>query len=119
MCFYFFFMDDIQGWINKLINCGKLIVVEGIKDKAALEEFGIKHIVVLKKPLFQVTEEINDKEVVLLTDLDKEGKKLYGKLKKDLNKRGIKVDTVFREWLFKNTKLRQIEGLPTYFRNSH
>ena len=58
-------------------------------------------------------EEINEKKVLILTDLDKKGKQIYGRLKKDLNKRGVLVDDKLRNLLFK-TDLRQIEGLKRY-----
>ena len=106
---------------NKLIeetaNSNILIIVEGKKDRIALEGLEIKNIVELnKKPLFQIVEEITEgnKEIIILTDLDKKGKELYGKLSKDFHKFGIKINNELREFLFKNTKLRQIEGLTAY-----
>ena len=51
---------------------------------------------------------------VMLVDLDKEGKKLYGRLRHDLMRHRVKIDDKFREFLFKETKLRQIEGLRRY-----
>jgi len=49
----------------------------------------------------------------LLTDLDGEGRKLYHKLSRDLQKHGVKVNNKLRELLFK-AKLSHIEGLATY-----
>jgi|TARA_B100001971_G_C17774141_1_gene326429 5S rRNA maturation endonuclease (ribonuclease M5) len=129
----------------------KLVVVEGKKDKLALERLGIKEIITLNKmALFMVIEEIVDmseiakgthpgasvqkkpaisghaqehaqpfkaavldrnKEVAILTDLDKEGRKLYGKLNSGLQRFGVRVNNKFRDFLFRNTKVRQIEGL--------
>lgn len=109
-------MQELQEWLEKLKNCGKVILVEGIKDKKALEELGVENIMTLKKPLFAVVEDLEDcKEVVVLTDLDKAGKELYGRLSKDLKRHGVKIDMYFREFLFKNTKLRQIEGIKRLF----
>lgn len=51
------------------------------------------------------------KKAVILTDLDKEGRKLYAILKTQLQFLGVKVDNYFREFLLKNTRVRQIEGL--------
>ena len=90
----------------------------------------------LNKPVFEVVEDIvninknknlkkiknnninknkeKDRELIILTDLDKKGKQLYGKLKKDLCRNGYNIDHYFREFLQKNTKIRQIEGLPRY-----
>src|SRR4030042_3268501 len=108
-------LEELEDWVSKLRDSEKLIIVEGKKDKIALEKLGIRNIRTLKNPLYKEVEEIAAlcKEVVILTDLDKEGKQLYGKIKKDLAKNGVKVDNRFREFLFKNTKLRQIEGICT------
>jgi 5S rRNA maturation endonuclease (ribonuclease M5) len=103
--------------IKKLKDKKILVIVEGPKDKAALEKFGIKEVIVLsKKPLYAVVEKVvaKAKECAILTDLDKKGKQLYSRLAKDLKKFRVKVDDSFRNYLFKNTALRQIEGLPHY-----
>ena len=60
-----------------------------------------------------------DKKAVILTDLDKTGKKLYSKLNSDLSQRGVYIDNKLRNFLFRHTSLRQIEGLKDYIeRNS-
>ena len=94
----------------------KLIVVEGPKDKKALESLGIKHIMVLRKPLYLVSEYIekSGKDCILLLDLDKAGKRLYSILNHNLNQFGVRIDNRFRKFLFR-TKLRQIEGMTRYF----
>lgn len=113
-------MDDLTQWLDALRDSGKIILVEGKKDKAALEHFGITNVKTLyKKSLFHIIEDIAEQydEVILLTDLDKEGKLLYGKLSRELQHKGIKIDTTFREFLQKNTKLSHIEGLVKYCQN--
>ena len=114
-------LRELEDWVSELKDCNKLIIVEGKKDRIALEKLGIKNIRTLKNPLYKEVEEIaaSCKEVVILTDLDKEGKQLYGCIKKDLARNGVKVDNRFREFLFKKTKLRQIEGICTYLENLH
>ncbi len=107
--------SELSALIDK-ISKDVAVVVEGKKDKAALEQLGIesnKIYVLNKKPLFAVAEEIavGCTEIVILTDLDAEGKKLYGKLYALLQSLGVKVDDRVRNFLFKNTKLRQIEGI--------
>lgn len=99
-----------------------LVIVEGIKDRRALQELGFKKIVILNKPLYAIVEEVVEtgaKTVLILTDLDKEGKKLYSYLYKHLTERGVKIDNKLREYLFKETQLRQIEGLVTYVSNQN
>ena len=115
-------MKDIMDYIDRLKESNKLIIVEGKKDKEALEQLGLKNIVTLsKKPIYKVIEEVAEKqkEAVILTDLDKEGKKLFGKLNSGFGYQGVKVDNKFREFLFKKTKLRQIEGIVSYISRNH
>lgn len=107
-------VGDFLNIIQKTINSNILVVVEGKKDRAALNKIGIQNIIELnKKPLFEIVEEISESndECIILTDLDKKGKELYGRLNSDLQKRGVKINNRLREFLFKNTKIRQIEGL--------
>lgn len=107
----------MEAWLEKLRKTNKLIIVEGKKDKEALEKLGVKNIVCLSGPIYKVIEDISEKtkEVIILTDLDREGKKLYHRLKHNLQKHGVRVDNYFREFLFKETTLTQIEGIFRYF----
>lgn len=113
-------IEELYKLIEKIKDSNILVIVEGKKDKAALNKLGIINIVELsKKPLFQIAEEIagSNEECIILTDLDKEGKQLYSKLHYDLQKNGVKINNKLREFLFKNTRLRQIEGIVTYLDN--
>lgn len=109
--------EEIRNLIEKIKNTDILVIVEGKKDKAALQKLGINNIMELnKKPLFQIVEDVanSNEECIILTDLDKKGMELFGKLNSDLQKRGLRVNNKFRNFLFKRTKLRQIEGITTY-----
>ncbi len=89
----------------------KRILVEGKKDKKALEELGCTLISTLEdKALFEVVEAVREKEIVLLTDLDSEGKKLYSQLKNMFSQRGVIIDDRLRLILFKH-KVSNIESL--------
>lgn len=113
---------EFSKHIDKIKQSEILVIVEGKKDKTTLESFGIKNIIELnKKPIFEIIEEIfsKNKDCIILTDLDKQGKELYGKLNSGLQQHGVKVDNNFRNFLFKNTKLRQIEGLTAYIENGY
>ena len=114
-------IDDLQHWLDSLIASEKYVVVEGSKDKSALMKIGIprERIATINKPVYAVAESLSTKtkDVIILTDLDPEGKKLYRSLKTNLANQGIKVDNKFREFLFKSTKLSHIEGIHTYFKN--
>ncbi|MBW2982261.1 toprim domain-containing protein [Candidatus Woesearchaeota archaeon] len=110
---------EFEEFLEKLKKASKekIIIVEGIKDKKALESLKIKNIITLKKPLYKIIEYIveSKKECIILTDLDKKGKELYSKLSSKLKHFGVNIDNRFRDFLFK-TKLRQIEGITTYLK---
>ena len=110
-------IETIKKEIDKLIESQILIVVEGKNDKKALKNLGLKNVVTLSTPLYQVVEIIKDKEVVILTDFDKKGKELYRKIKSDCSQRGIKINNKLRLFLMTKTQLVHIEGLYTYLRN--
>jgi 5S rRNA maturation endonuclease (ribonuclease M5) len=113
--------QELQDFLLELKKSNKLIIVEGPKDKKAMQEAGITNFIVelSKKSLFEIIEDAAKvtHEAVILTDFDKKGKELYGKLKCGLQTYGVKVDLYFREWLQKNTKLSHVEGLGSYLRN--
>jgi 5S rRNA maturation endonuclease (ribonuclease M5) len=100
--------------LEKLSSSNKSIVVEGRKDKAALQQLGINNtIFTINKPLFALAEEIaaTTNDIIILTDLDKKGRELYGRLSTLLQRLGVRIDNQYREFLFRKTKVRQIEGL--------
>jgi len=110
-------MVELDQWLEKLAAEQPFIVVEGAKDKAALLKLGMENVMTLRgKPLFKVVERVAAEtgECLILTDLDEEGKKIYARLRADLQKHGVKIDDRFRHFLFKETELRQIEGLFRY-----
>ena len=110
--------ESILDFIDRIKESGSFIIVEGTKDKKALNVLGMPNsrIFTLNKPLYKVAENVASKakQCIILTDLDKEGKKLYSAMLKDLSRLGVRIDNKFRDFLFNETKLRQIEGLPHY-----
>lgn len=111
----------MEDWLKKLKESEKIIIVEGTNDKLALHNIGIPkmQVQVLNDAVFAVAEKVasRTRQAIILTDLDKEGKKLYSSLKRNLNRNGVHVDTYFREFLFRNSDLSHIEGIGTFFRN--
>ncbi len=106
------------NWLAQLKISKKLIIVEGEKDKIALHKLGVDNVLAIsRKPLYKFIEEVSltQREVIILTDLDSEGRKLYHRIKHSLQKHGVKVDNKFREALFRETHLSQIEGIFKYF----
>lgn len=110
-------LEGLLEHIERIKKLNLLVIVEGKRDREALASFGIKRVKTLyKRALYKVVEESaeNNKTAVILTDLDREGKKLFGMLNSGLIHHGVRVDKKFREFLFKETKLRQIEGMRRY-----
>ena len=51
--------EELMCYIEKIKNSNTLVIVEGKKDRIALNKFGIGNIIELsKKPLFQIVEDI-------------------------------------------------------------
>lgn len=113
---------DFLNFIENEISKGNLAVVEGKKDFDALIKIGFsnKDIFVLNngKSFIRNIEEIDslsDKKrckIAILTDLDKKGKLLYGRIKESLLHKE-KIDDSLRLELFKQ-KISHIEGLYSY-----
>ena len=108
--------------IEKAKSC--FIIVEGKKDKLALEELGFKNIFIINetgKSLNEKVEEIETigrkQKVCILTDFDKKGKKLYLRLKSELSKRKVRLDNCFRGMLLK-LNISHIEGLSKFMENA-
>jgi 5S rRNA maturation endonuclease (ribonuclease M5) len=112
--------EEMHDWLSRLKESDKFIIVEGIKDKKALINMGIEsdRIIPLTKAIYAVAEHVatKTKKAIILTDLDKEGRKLYAALKTDLSRNGVEVDNYFREFLFAKSDLTHIEGIGSYFK---
>lgn len=104
-----------------------IIIVEGKKDKAALQKLDFQNIFVINeigKSVYEKIEEIESllqkegrkKKVCILTDFDKQGKKLYLLLKRELSTRCIKLDNSLRDFLLR-TGLSHIEGIGRFLSN--
>lgn len=105
--------EILENLIEELRNSKSPIIVEGKKDEKALRSLGITNIhPISRKPIQKFAEEIalKYKEVIILTDIDKEGKKLLARLLEAFDRLGIKVNRNILKELQK-TKLRVVEGI--------
>jgi 5S rRNA maturation endonuclease (ribonuclease M5) len=118
--------EKLEQLITKLAEeaaKGKPIVVEGKKDAQALQELGVNgEIVTVKtggKSFLEATMEIERLgvgAVVLLLDFDRRGKEGTLRLKHDLERAKIKVNTRFW-WELQalvGREIQCIESLPSY-----
>jgi 5S rRNA maturation endonuclease (ribonuclease M5) len=93
---------------------GKLLIVEGIRDEKALKTLGLNNIIKInRKPLYRVAEEAaraKSKEIVILTDFDREGRALAAKLSLLLSPRKIRINRRLRRKIMEFGK-PEIENL--------
>ncbi len=114
-------MRDINllNEIKKAIKSSVLVIVEGKKDKVALEKIGFesKNILLIHgKPFYKTIDEVEKrktKKCIILTDLDKKGKQFYYILKKILVRKGIKIEDKLRKIMLKE-RISHTEGLATF-----
>ncbi|WP_022847050.1 MULTISPECIES: toprim domain-containing protein [unclassified Desulfurobacterium] len=118
-------VKKLKNWILSLKNFlnsaeNTAVVVEGKRDLAALERFGVYPVFALKGMGFHSFSEMLADEkgirlVILITDFDPEGEEIARKLQRVLSKYNIKVDTSFRESL-RETGLKFVEEIPEKLR---
>ena len=100
-----------------------VILVEGKRDASTLKSFGFQKVYTIHKTGVSLRERIEEiasnvlkkEKVCILTDLDKQGKKLYLLTKSILQELGVKIDSSFRGLLIK-AKISHIEGLSNFLK---
>jgi len=112
-------MDQISYESEK----GSVIVVEGIRDRNALQKIGIAGRILClqssRKNLVGFAEELHDvRYVLVLTDFDRQGVFLAKRLARQLNAQGIRTNLVIWRNLRSLTRsdIRSIEELPRFYR---
>lgn len=103
---------------------GTPVIVEGRHDEAALRRLGVEGPIVLiqGRRVFDVAQEIQASEVIVLTDFDPQGAKYARWLSYHLGKKGVKANVQFRPQLFGNSAANAVEELKPYTikrRNRH
>jgi 5S rRNA maturation endonuclease (ribonuclease M5) len=108
----FIMVENLQSLLDLVKSLPA--IVEGKRDRAALEHLGFTDIHTLDSPVYKVIERFDKGDTVqILTDLDAEGKRLYARLRHEFAQRGVRIDNRLREALFK-TDLSHIEGLDSW-----
>jgi len=98
------------------ISNDSVLVIEGKKDKRALEQLGINANFFLlnnRRNIQANAEEISKTyhRAILLLDADKKGKLLTKIMKDNLQRLGVRVDTRLKNMLVKATNANTIEGM--------
>lgn len=120
------YTEEINQEMRKLKQTNSIFIAEGKKDFNALIKIGFnkENIFLLNKTgtsLLQMIENLikkikKNQKCVILTDLDKTGRKLYHIIKEKLLENGIKTDNQLRYLLIKEN-ISHVEGLATYLEN--
>jgi len=108
--------EKLLDLLKELKN--KLVIVEGKRDKNVLCSLGFKKVITINKGIYETTEKIKDKEVLILTDFDKEGKQIAKKLNLFLLSHENKVDKQSRRkigLMFARLRIKKIEELRGVF----
>lgn len=99
-------LEKVLDILNRLKEEEGVIIVEGQNDIESLVNLGVKNriIKVSQRNIFDVIDGIKEKEVIVLTDFDKNGSSLFKKYVKELNSSGKKVITLYYKELKKYLK---------------
>ncbi len=116
--------DRIKGLIEEINKKteNSALIIEGVKDKKALEKIGISADFFLlnryRRSLHECAEEIaeNHDQAFLFLDQDPKGKKLTAVLRKYLRECRVKANTKLARRLLLLAKTDKIEGLSSALR---
>ena len=107
-------LEDLskEEFVDRIIRANTLVIVEGKKDLAKLKKLGITKVTHLSQSLCSFAEKIASsyQKVILLMDNDKEGRKLFSKLKTEFRRLGVYVDVSYQKDLAR-LKVSHVEGL--------
>src|SRR3989337_4397159 len=70
--------EELKKLFEKVKN--KTIIVEGKRDKEVLYSFNLTKVYTINHGLYELSEKFEKKEIIILTDFDKEGKEISRKL---------------------------------------
>lgn len=105
--------EELYKLLEKIKD--KPVIVEGKNDSKALYSFGFKKIHAINgKGLYDFAFNIAEKEIIILTDFDKEGSQITKKLTLFLQANNCKVDKITRtklKKLFIKNKINRIQDL--------
>jgi len=106
---------------KELKNCVDTpTIVEGKKDKRALQKLGFKKIFDISgKPLTSVVEKIFPEEsVTILTDFDEDGRKKASSLIKIFQSKGVKINFLVRNRIKNLFKIHKIEEINSFVKKT-
>jgi len=105
-------VEELLNILEK--NKSKQTIVEGKRDKKVLCLLNFTNIITIEKGIYETVESLKEKEVLILTDFDSEGKQIAKKFNNFLQNLGYKADKETRRkigFLFAKLKIKKIEEL--------
>jgi 5S rRNA maturation endonuclease (ribonuclease M5) len=107
--------SDVEELLELLEkNKDKQVIVEGKKDKKVLCLLNFTNLITIEKGLYETTEKLGRRGVLILTDFDSEGKLIAKKLNTLLQHLSYKTDKETRRkvgLLFAKLRFKKIEEL--------
>lgn len=113
-------IERILDEIQELVDGGALIIVEGMRDRSALNELGISGQIMLAShpPLLSLADDISRKTdaAIILTDWDPKGSELANRISKYLRASGMNPNTRLRGRFKKlvQKEIKDVENINTY-----
>ena len=116
-------LAEVQQVIDELANRalnGATILVEGKRDREALDLLGIKGEIIMtsQKPLFNLCEELarSSGDVIILTDWDERGEEVARQVRTFLEADGVRPDTTIRATIIPlvRKEIKDVENLHKY-----
>ena len=112
--------EDLEKALSELREDNKKIpiIVEGDKDREALQRLEVMGIIISVNSGISLTDFCDRlarkyKEIIILTDWDRRGGYLCHTIRKNLEGR-VNCNTHYREIFAKNAMIRTVEGLPSW-----
>ena len=112
--------EDLEKALSELREENKKIpiIVEGDKDREALQKLECKGVIISVNAGISLTDFCDRlvreyKDIIILTDWDKRGGYLCHKIRKNLEGR-VNCNILYREIIAKNAMSRTVEGLPSW-----
>ncbi len=109
-------LNRVLDQLRCLAEQGIPIIVEGKRDKRALEELDVHgEILTITAPIEEIAERVSrdSNEAVILTDYDRRGSILAGKLRDLLMNEGVTPNLSIRQELKQSIDIEFIEELPS------
>ena len=104
-------LEELSRLLSELKEDGRVKVVEGERDKKALEYFGITNIKMIHgSSLAKLAGSVKG-DVILLTDFDRTGGMLTKRLCELFKNESIHVDLDYRREIRRYSKINEIEEL--------